>query len=169
MKISELIPDQRNANKGTKRGAEMIEDSLRKYGAGRSILIDKNRRVIAGNKTLENAGQIGMEDVIVVQTDGTKIVAVQRMDLDLAADAKAQELAIADNRAGQVSLDWDGDVLKELDEEINLKQFFSDEELSALILNDNPEFSPASIEEQGKLDEKKPVECPSCGHKFRPE
>lgn len=37
--LSALTPDDRNANKGTQRGTGMLEDSLRKYGAGRSILM----------------------------------------------------------------------------------------------------------------------------------
>ena len=44
------------------------------------------------------------------------------MDLDL-NDKAAQELAIADNRAGQVSLDWDIDVLKDLD--VDMAKFWS--------------------------------------------
>ena len=39
-KLKDLTPDSRNANKGTPRGNQMIEDSLRQYGAGRSILLD---------------------------------------------------------------------------------------------------------------------------------
>ena len=60
-----------------------------------------------------------MDDVLIVQTDGRQLVAVQRMDLDLEADPRAKQLAIADNRAGQVSLEWDTDVLKELATEID--------------------------------------------------
>jgi len=74
-KLVDLTPDTRNANKGSPRGNQMIEDSLRQYGAGRSILLDKHGRIIAGNKTAENAGAIGMEDVLVVQSDGTRLVA----------------------------------------------------------------------------------------------
>lgn len=88
-KIDDLRLDQRNANRGTERGDLMLERSLQKYGAGRSILVDKKGTVIAGNKTLVKAGEIGIEDVVVVQTDGSKIVAVQRMDLDLAKDNSA--------------------------------------------------------------------------------
>lgn len=132
MKLSDLQSDKRNANKGSPRGDKMIEDSLRQYGAGRSILIDKHGKIIAGNKTVENAGQIGMDDVIVVQSDGTKLVAVQRTDLDLGTDKMAKELAIADNRSSQVSLDWDVDVLKELATEIELDKFFSADELGKL-------------------------------------
>ena len=69
-KIDELIPDDKNFNKGTEYGNSLIEKSLRKFGAGRSVLIDKNNRIIAGNKTIENASAIGMEDVIVIDFFG---------------------------------------------------------------------------------------------------
>ena len=36
MKISELILDDKNANKGTDKGREMLKCSLQKYGTGRS-------------------------------------------------------------------------------------------------------------------------------------
>ena len=68
VKLSTLIPDGRNSNLGTPRGNQMIEDSLRQYGAGRSILLDKHGNIVAGNKTVENAAAIGMDDVIVVQS-----------------------------------------------------------------------------------------------------
>lgn len=55
IKLSDLQPDDRNANKGSERGTYMIRRSLEKLGAGRSILLDKNGRIIAGNKTAESA------------------------------------------------------------------------------------------------------------------
>lgn len=45
-KISELVPDDKNFNKGSEFGNSLIEKSFRKFGAGRSILIDKNNRII---------------------------------------------------------------------------------------------------------------------------
>jgi hypothetical protein len=134
-KLSQLTPDTRNANRGTERGSQMIESSLRKYGAGRSILIDKHGQIIAGNKTAEHAASIGIDDVVVVQTDGTKVVAVQRMDLDLKKDKAAIELAIADNRAGQVSLEWDEGVLESLQSvgAVDLSQFWTKDELEHLL------------------------------------
>src|SRR5687767_15136053 len=94
--IRDLSPDNRNANKGTPRGLQMVEDSLRTYGAGRSILADKQGRIIAGNKTLQSASDINLP-IRVIETDGKELVVVQRTDLDL-NDPKARELAIADNR-----------------------------------------------------------------------
>jgi DNA modification methylase len=125
--ISDLTPDGRNANKGTKKGAKLIQESLRAYGAGRSVLIDKNGAIIAGNKTVENAKAIGLKDVIVVPSDGTKLIAVQRTDLAI-DDPGARELAIADNRASELSLEWDHSVLESLDGEVDLSKFWSDTE-----------------------------------------
>jgi DNA modification methylase len=156
--LSDLTPDLKNANKGSERGQHLIEESLRQYGAGRSILIDKNGVIMAGNKTAENFGAIGLDDVIVVQTDGTKLVAVQRTDLDMMADPRARELAIADNRASEVSLDWNADVLKELGEEIDLMKFWSADELAALLppvtadlLTDEDDVPPVPDEPKSKL------------------
>ena len=143
MKLSELIPDDNNANRGTERGSQMIENSLRNYGAGRSILIDKHGRIIGGNKTAEHAMSIGLEDVIVVKTDGKQLVAVQRTDLDLKTDKAAKELAIADNRSSQVSLDWDVDALRSLD--VDLGQFWTKDEMDRLF--GAPEPQPGAEQE----------------------
>ena len=157
VKLSTLIPDMRNANLGTPRGSQMIEDSLRQYGAGRSILIDKHGNIVAGNKTVENAAAIGMDDVIVVQSDGTKLVAVQRTDLDL-DDPHTRQLAIADNRSGQVSLDWDADALKGLVEDgVDLAPFWTADELAAMwpqtvdLLTDEDDVPPVPVEPVSKL------------------
>jgi hypothetical protein len=131
MKIDELIPDDKNANRGTERGLGMLEDSLRTYGAGRSILLDKNGKIIAGNKTIQSAADCGFTDVVVVPSDGRTIIAVQRTDLDMDADPRARELAIADNRVGQVDLDWDPQVLADLD--VDLSKFWTQQELDELL------------------------------------
>ena len=75
-KLGDLHPDASNANKGTERVRYALETSLRKYGAGRSILIDKHGHIVAGNKTAETAADVGIDDVIIVQTDGRQLVAV---------------------------------------------------------------------------------------------
>src|SRR3990167_7020651 len=106
IKIADLLPDEHNYNKGNAFGQGLIEKSLRKNGMGRSILLDKNNRVIAGNKTIESAGSIGIEDVIVVETTGDQIVAVKRMDLDLTTK-KGKEMALADNATAKANIEWE--------------------------------------------------------------
>ena len=108
-KLNDLTPDSRNANRGTLRGRKALEASLRQHGAGRSVLIDKEGRIIAGNKTVETAADLGFEDVIIVESDGKTLVAVQRTDLDLETDPEARLLAYADNRVGELDLDFDTD------------------------------------------------------------
>lgn len=124
--LSELKQDENNANAGSERGQEMIEDSFRSYGAGRSLVLDKNGTILCGNHSAVAAASIGMDEVVIVPSDGTKIVAVQRMDLD-ANDPKAKELAMADNRTTQVGLTWDSEVLKKFreDENIDTDKFFT--------------------------------------------
>lgn len=117
--IDQLIPDNKNFNKGTEYGQHLIESSLRKFGAGRSILLDKNNRIIAGNKTVENAVNVGMENVIIVETDGNQIVAVKRKDIDLDS-AKGRELALADNATGKANLAWDEENITEVCEQYNI-------------------------------------------------
>jgi DNA modification methylase len=134
MKLTDLQPDPHNANKGTERGVGMLEQSLRSYGAGRSLLIDKHGVVIAGNKTLEAAASIGMTDVIVVPTDGKQIVVVQRTDLDLSNDPKAKALGVADNRVAQIGLEWDASVLQDMVANgTDLSSLFSEKELADLV------------------------------------
>lgn len=108
--IDALIPDSRNYNKGTQFGQRLIEKSLSRFGAGRSILIDKNGRIIAGNKTVENAAAIGLDRVLIVETDGNALVAVKRKDIDLDTPT-GREMALADNATGKANLDFDADLI----------------------------------------------------------
>jgi hypothetical protein len=171
--LTAFMPDDRNANVGTSRGRAMVEDSLRHNGAGRSILVDRNGRIIAGNTTHEAAVDIGLTDAVVVRTDGTKLVVVQRTDLDLDSPA-GRALAVADNRAGEVGLQWDSARLAQLaaDDVVDLSSFFSSVELADLLSSDVPvpDFAAVSDDVQGRLDTlKHAVTCPQCGATFTPE
>jgi hypothetical protein len=121
----------------------MLEDSLRKLGAGRSVLVDREGRVIAGNKTVETARKLGLTKIAVIETDGETLVAVRRGDIDLRTDKRAVELAVADNRVAEIDLDWNAEVLAALD--IDLSQFWDEQELVALMAG--TQGAPLSSEE----------------------
>lgn len=109
--MDEFTFDQNNANAGTKRGRELLEQSIKELGAGRSILVDKDGNVIAGNKTLEAAQKAGLK-VRVVPTNRDELVVVQRQDLDLTDSAgEARRLAYLDNRVAELDLQWDAEQL----------------------------------------------------------
>lgn len=133
-KIADFQQDRKNANRGTQRGLAALDNSLRKYGAGRSVLVDRNNRVIAGNKTIERAADIGLDDVIVVDSDGTKLVAVRRTDLDLETDSAARELAYADNRVAELDLDFDPlTIAADLEAGLDLSGLWDDTELAVIL------------------------------------
>ncbi len=147
-KLSDLIPDHANANKGTERGRSALEASLRQYGAGRSILIDKNGRIISGNKTAEAAADIGLDNVIIIQTDGKQIVAVQRTDLDIDS-AEGRGLAYADNRVGQISLEWDAEqMLADLNAGVDLSSLWRQDELDEMLADLQPKGTEGDTEPQ---------------------
>lgn len=110
-KLSDLIPDDKNFNTGSEYGNSLIKKSFRKFGAGRSILIDKNNRIIAGNKSVENAAAIGLEDVQIVESDGKKIIAVKRTDIDLDSP-EGREMALADNASAKANIVFDAELIE---------------------------------------------------------
>ena len=114
--IESLVPDNKNFNKGTEYGDRLMDESLRKFGLARSIVIDKNNRIIAGNKTAEKAADIGITDVLVVEVDGNQLVAVKRKDIDLDS-AKGRELALADNATSKANLAWDESLIEEVSQQ----------------------------------------------------
>lgn len=132
-RIENLVQDNKNFNKGTQFGEHLMDESLRKFGLGRSILIDKNNRIIAGNKTAEKAANIGFDNVIIVETDGNSLVAVKRKDIDLDS-AKGRELALADNATSKANLCFDTDLIMQEAEKFDF----------------NPEDWGVSLEESGE-------------------
>lgn len=117
--IKDLLFDDRNANQGTGLGKELLQNSISKYGVGRGVLADKNLKLIAGNHAVKEMMEQGVEQVIVIPTDGKTLVVTQRVDID--KDSKeGHELALADNRVTQANLQFDMSVIRELDAEFDL-------------------------------------------------
>ena len=139
--IEELRQDALNFNKGTYEGEVLIKKSLERFKAGRSVLIDKNNNIIAGNKTVSAAATMGMK-VRVIETTGEELVAVKRTDIDL--DSKeGRELALADNRTAQINLAWNEPNL-----EVAALQFGLDASDFGLELTDNE----PTADSKGEID-----------------
>lgn len=145
--IAELKPDTLNANDGNEFGSALLEKSITLDGFGRSLLIDRDGNVIAGNKTLEAASAAGLSDVVIVPSDGRTIIAVQRTDLD-AKSERGLRMAVADNRIGQLNLKWNVDNLAKIGEIVDLDQFKFDE-LEAFTLEDDQRTATESDDEAG--------------------
>lgn len=118
-KITDLIQDDRNLNKGTERGKQLIAKSINKFGAVRGIAVDKDNRIIAGNKTVENAIEQGIKDIIIVETTGDELVVTQRTDASLDT-REGREMALADNATVKVDLEWDTEQLESIEEDYGI-------------------------------------------------
>lgn len=104
--IGDFKQDAHNFNKGRDEGQRLIEKSFSELGAGRSILVDRNNNIIAGNKSQKAAIKAGIKRVRVIETDGTELIAVRRTDVDIDSE-EGRKLALADNSTTAANLDWD--------------------------------------------------------------
>ena len=128
-KLNDLKSDHKNARKRTDRSATLIKNSLEKFGAARSIVIDEENRILAGNGTVEGAKKAGLSNVRVIETDGNEIIAVKRTGL---SEDEKVGLALADNRSSDLS-EWDNDMLQQLSEEHDISDWFNIKELNDLV------------------------------------
>lgn len=147
-KISDLKFDDKNFNKHTQAGMGLLEKSLKEFGAGRSILIDKDNNIIAGNGIIEAAGQAGFEKVKIVETTGDEIVAVKRTDVSLKSQM-GREMALADNATAAADLEWDKDTIGE---------FFEPEDVEKWNIDLDWESDSEVVEDEApEVDEKEPA------------
>ena len=82
-----------------------------------------------------------------------------------------RDRAYADNRVGELSLDWDAEqVLADINAGVDLSALFRQDELDSLLAGiQSPDFQPVDVSEQPRLDQKAPITCPHCGEEFIPE
>lgn len=108
--MDEIKFDKRNYRLHNDENKRVIKKSLKELGAGRSIVIDNDGEIIAGNGVYEQAKKLGIKTKI-VETDGSELVVVKRTDL-ATGDDKRKKLALADNAASDTS-EWADELLRE--------------------------------------------------------
>jgi ParB family transcriptional regulator, chromosome partitioning protein len=127
--INSLKADHKNARKRTDRSANLIKESLERYGAARSIVIDEDNRILAGNGTVEGAKAAGIKNVRIIETEGDEIIAIRRTGL---SEDEKVGLALADNRTSDLS-EWDQEMLHHLSKEHDLAPWFEQTDLDSLL------------------------------------
>lgn len=151
--IGELTTDAENARAHNPRNVGMIVDALHEVGAARSIVIDEDGRILAGNATIEAAALAGIENVKVIEADGETIIAVRRSGL---TEEQKKRLALYDNRTAELA-DWDiGQLAAGLEAGFDLSGLWSELELAelGLALDEPPEDPGAQIDRAEELQEK---------------
>jgi hypothetical protein len=109
--IGDLSPDPANLREHDARNRDTIRASLRRFGAGRSVVIDAHGMVVAGNGTLAEAREAGIGEVLIVDPEPGQIVAVRRKEWTA---TEATAYAIADNRSTDLSSFRDDDLAETL-------------------------------------------------------
>ncbi len=129
----EITFDKRNYRKHNAKNKKIIRKSLEELGAGRSVVVDKENCLVAGNGVYEQAQALKMP-VRVVETDGSELVVVKRTDL-ATGDERRRKLALADNSASDTSEwneellceDWSAELLKDWGVEFEELKISADE------------------------------------------
>jgi DNA modification methylase len=154
--VKDLKSDHKNARRRTDRSASLIAESLKRFGAARSIVIDEDGRILAGNGTVEGAKKAGIDKLRIIEAEGDELIAVRRAGL---TEDEKVGLALADNRSSDLS-EWDNEMLRQLSEEHDLTPWFEDGELLAEVLepeegltdaDDVPEVPEDPITKPGDL------------------
>lgn len=102
--------DKRNYRKHSNKNKDLINKSLKECGAGRSIVIDNENNIIAGNGIYEQSLKLGLKTKV-IETDGSELVVVKRTDL-ATDDEKRKQLAVMDNSTSDSS-EFDFELLNE--------------------------------------------------------
>lgn len=160
--INELKSDHKNARRRTDRSSNLIKESLQRYGAARSIVIDEENRILAGNGTIEGAKAAGIENLRIIETDGDEIIAVRRVGL---SEDEKVGLALADNRTADLS-EWDQEMLHQLSQEHDISDWFTPEDLNAITGDPVLELEPPQDFDEVDDDITTEHRCPSCGYEW---
>lgn len=148
--MGEIKLDAHNYRIHDERNLKLIKKSLKECGAARSIAIDADGEIIAGNATYKTAQELGIP-VKIIKTDGKELIAVQRTDL-ATTDKKRKKLALMDNTTSDKP-NWDIDTIS---------ADFDLSELPELGLEDLPEVAqlePEITEDEVPNDEEVETRC----------
>lgn len=177
MKLSSLSGNPRNPRKISDRQLESLKASLEKFGDLSGIFYNRRTKRFGGGhqrgKAMPKDAEVTIEREYKKPTR-TGTVAEGFIDawgerftyreVDWAPDFEEAANIAANKQGGE----WDeaklAEVMAELSEELRKATGFSDEEIAAI--TQTPDFLPGTEDEQGRLDEKKPVTCPKCGYDF---
>jgi DNA modification methylase len=129
LSLAALVADPLNRRKHNARNLAMVAESLAAVGAARSIVIDEDNVIIAGNGVTAAAASAGISRVRVVEADGDELIAVRRRNL---TPEQKRALAMYDNRAAELA-EWHVEQLSaDRAAGLDLQPWFSAAELAAL-------------------------------------
>jgi len=137
--IDALVVDPANRRRHPARNVDMVRDSLQQVGAGRSIVVDEDDVILAGNGVAAAALAAGITSVRVIESTGAELIAVRRRGL---TPEQKRALALFDNRTAELA-EWDIDGLRgDVDAGLSLQPFWDEDEQAELLTPDIPSPQP---------------------------
>ena len=156
-RVDDLIPYIKNSRTHSDAQVAQIAASVREFGWTNPVLVDGENGIIAGHGRVLAARKLGMAEVPCIELAGL-------------TDTQRRAYIIADNKLA-LNAGWDDELLAIELHELNAADFDMallgfDATGLALAMGLGADFEPGTEDDQGKLDEKSPIECPACGHEF---
>lgn len=119
VKLSSLIPDNKNNNKHTAYGMDLLEKSVNKVGIIESITVSNDDKIISGNARHEVIGKNFDKEALVIETDGTQPIVIKRTDIE-SDSKKFYEASILANTTAKKNIDFDMEVIEALSYEYDI-------------------------------------------------
>lgn len=119
IKLSNLIPDNKNNNKHTAYGMDLLEKSVNKVGIIESITVSNDDKIISGNARHEVIGKNFDKEAIVIETDGTQPIIIKRTDIE-SNTKQFYEASILANTTAKKNIDFDIEVIESLGVEYDI-------------------------------------------------
>ena len=187
--VGALRPNPRNPRAHGAEVARLARTIVRTTWGAPIIAQASTHRIIGGHGRLDAAKLIlagievdgiargGADHLFDRSAPGPGLVPVRLVDV---SDAEADAMTLADNARALQGNDDAASVVAmataafERDAPTMADMGYGAAELDALVksagdavLDATPHFDPASEDDQGRLDQIKPITCPECGHEFQ--
>ena len=104
MDIKDII-QTRSFNLGTSKGMRILKRSIEHLGFCNAVVVERNNKVLIGNKVLKYAVDKHAK-VRIVETQGDELVVIKRKDIDYDT-RKAKEIMLVDNLSAEAGLSYD--------------------------------------------------------------
>lgn len=153
IKLDSLQKDDKNFNKHTEQGKELLSESIDRVGIIESITISSDDKIISGNARQE-VMKSKFEDVepIIVETDGTRPVILKRTDIK-SNTKEFHEAGLLANTVAKKNINLDLELIEEvmveeygLDiEELGVDVYKNDYDVDAFFEEDNTENTDTPV------------------------
>lgn len=164
--LADLRPHPRNYQQHPDEEIAHLRASIRLHDIYRNVVIAREGTILAGHGVVKAAGLEGRTHILAMRKDYDPM------------EPRALQIVVGDNEIARLALKHE-DQLAALLQELSLDDptallgtGFDETTLKILAEQSGmitPDFQPVGIEEQGRLDEKVPLECPACGHTWTPQ